>query len=80
MSKRLHENDLSVFSAVTSWPRHVLLQRCGDEYTLKRRHFVLEMVKRKDFRDFVQTDDEIQLQLRIKKTYKVAKSVVHVDW
>ena len=79
LSKRLHENDLSVFSAVTSWPRHVLLQRCGDDYTLKRRHFVLEMAKRKDIRDFVQTDDEVRLLLRIKNSYKVAKSVEHDD-
>ena len=47
---------------------------------MKRRHFVLEMVKRKDIRDFVQTDDEVQLLLRIKNSYKVAKSVEHVDW
>lgn len=80
LSNRLHENDLSVFFAVTSWLRHVLLQRCGDDYTLKRRHFVLEMVKRKDIRDFIQTDDEVQLLLRIKNSYKVAKSVEHVDW
>jgi len=74
VSKRLHENDLSVFSAVTSWPRHVLLPGSGDDYTLKRCHFVLKMAKRKDVSNFVSTDDELELLLRITNEYKVAKS------
>ena len=40
------------------------LETVIDCYTLKRHHFVLEMVKRKDVSDFVWTDDEVQLLLR----------------
>ena len=32
--KHEHENDLSVFSAVTSWPRHVFLPEISDLETI----------------------------------------------
>jgi len=80
VSKRLHENDVSFFSAITSWPRHVLLPGIWRDYTLKRRHFVLKTAKRKDVNNFVWTDDEVELLLRITNEYKVAKSAENLDW
>ena len=55
-------------------------QGSGDDYTLKRRHFVLKMAKRKDVSNFVSTDDEVELLFRVTNEYKVAKSAENVDW
>jgi len=40
-------------------------QRFRDDYTLKHRKFVSEVAKRKDVSNFVWTDEEVKLLLRI---------------
>jgi len=48
-----HENSLYVSRLLRYGRDMFCYQRSGDNYTLKRRHFVLEMAKRKHVNNFV---------------------------